>query len=217
MTDGTASSAPIQQLVIRFDCDDVDPEEISELLFEAGTLSVSVEVETEKPHVLNEETHWQDLAKTRSWAKAVLRANVASSFNKAGLQSLLELTYPQIQFDVQTRDVEVIDWVQHVQQSWPPQVIGDLTVRFPWHDHPDSDSLSAQQPMKQGLELILEGGAAFGTGDHPTTRLCCKWLQQSIEQATSAGTQPAVLDYGCGSAILGLGKSVEILPNHFST
>jgi ribosomal protein L11 methyltransferase len=47
---------------------------------------------------------------------------------------------------------------------------------------------------------VLEGGAAFGTGDHPTTRLCCRWLQDVLKMKS----QSSVLDYGCGSAILGL-------------
>ena len=54
---------------------------------------------------------------------------------------------------------------------------------------------------KEKFELVLEGGAAFGTGDHPTTRLCCNWLQSSIAERGVAET--SVLDYGCGSAILG--------------
>jgi ribosomal protein L11 methyltransferase len=71
-------------------------------------------------------------------------------------------------------------------------VIGDdLTVRFPWHD---------ASLIKTSKELVLEGGAAFGTGDHPTTRLCCRWLQDVLKRKNDV----SVLDYGCGSAILGL-------------
>jgi ribosomal protein L11 methyltransferase len=88
-------------------------------------------------------------------------------------------------------DIEDTDWVSQVQASWKPQVIDDLTIRFPWHD-PDE--------TKTKMELVLEGGAAFGTGDHPTTRLCCRWLARNI----NANKDMNVLDYGCGSAILGL-------------
>src|SRR5205809_962683 len=49
--------------------------------------------------------------------------------------------------------------------------------------------------------LFGEPGMAFGTGTHPTTRLCLRWLERSIR----AGAR--VLDYGCGSGILAIGAA----------
>ena len=105
--------------------------------------------------------------------------------------------------EISVEEVENKDWIEHVQSTWKPQVIGDLTVRFPWHE---------AELIQTPHELILEGGAAFGTGDHPTTRLCCRWLQKMITKLTPtqsgkddlADSGLKVLDYGCGSAILGL-------------
>jgi ribosomal protein L11 methyltransferase len=52
---------------------------------------------------------------------------------------------------------------------------------------------------------VLEGGAAFGTGDHPTTRLCARWLMQVLAAAPAADHAAlSVLDYGCGSGVLGI-------------
>ena len=184
---------PMRQISLIFDCDRIDPDEISELLLELGTLSVSVEVQDEKAGVLNDEENWMDLVKTKSWATAILRANVPSSFDVAALTSTIRSVYSEHPLDIKLGDIEDKDWVVHVQQMWKPQVIGDITIRFPWHEElVDSTTHS----------LTLEGGAAFGTGDHPTTRLCCKWLQDNIKKIPN----PTVLDYGCGSAILGLGK-----------
>ena len=45
---------------------------------------------------------------------------------------------------------------------------------------------------------------AFGTGEHPTTRLCCGWLEQTVAACARSGAAPRVLDYGAGSGILGL-------------
>ena len=52
--------APLKQLQLRFNCDEVDSDDLSELLFEVGTLSVSVEVQSEKD-ILNDETRWMEV------------------------------------------------------------------------------------------------------------------------------------------------------------
>lgn len=188
---GEVGSAPLKQLKLTFNCDDVDSDEISELLYEMGVLSVSVEVVNEKKY-LNDETKWEDLQKTRSWQNALLRANFPSSFNQEGLSDILSTIYPQVKFEMDVVDVVNQDWVSVVQQDWKPQIIGDLTIKFPWH---------IDEKTSTNLELILEGGAAFGTGDHPTTRLCTKWLSRNVDKKQKT---TSVLDYGCGSAILGL-------------
>ena len=189
--------APLKQLQIRFMCDDVDSDDISELLFEVGTLSVSVEVETEKD-VLNDQSKWVDLIKTKSWDTALLRANFPSTFNSEGLTDILVVAFPDVKFEFVVVDVENKDWVSDVQKTWLPQVIGNLTIRFPWHVRDETSDIDIYQK-----ELVLEGGAAFGTGDHPTTRLCCRWLEREIELVKKMG-ETSLLDYGCGSAILGL-------------
>ena len=76
-----------------------------------------------------------------------------------------------------------------------------LKVVWPLNNYLSVYELEIVGDKKEKFELVLEGGAAFGTGDHPTTRLCCSWLQSSIAESGVAET--SVLDYGCGSAILG--------------
>lgn len=191
------AGAPLKQLQIRFNCDEVDSDDISELLFEVGTLSVSVEVESEKD-ILDDRSKWVDLIKTKSWDTALLRANFPSSFNSEGLTDILEVAFPDVKFEFVVVDVENKDWVSDVQKTWLPQVIGDLTIRFPWHVVDESIEVGENQK-----QLVLEGGAAFGTGDHPTTRLCCRWLEQEIS-GDEESAKKSLLDYGCGSAILGL-------------
>lgn len=193
-------SAPLQQMTVGFDCNLIDPEELSELMFELGTLSVSVEVDKMDRSFLNDESRWGDLQKLKSWSTAVLKTIFPSSFDVTALSEILCATYPEIDFKIEVKDVENKDWISHVQQGWPPQIIGDLTIKFPWHEE-------IEQTTSQ--ILTLEGGAAFGTGDHPTTRLCCRWLDRVIHQIVdgNSSTPPvslSVLDYGCGSAILGL-------------
>jgi ribosomal protein L11 methyltransferase len=87
------------------------------------------------------------------------------------------------------RPVTEQDWVRLTQSQFAPIHIGKRIWVVPsWHDAPDPD----------GLILELDPGLAFGTGSHPTTRLCVEWLEAHPPKAQS------VLDYGCGSGILAM-------------
>jgi ribosomal protein L11 methyltransferase len=87
------------------------------------------------------------------------------------------------------REVEEQDWVRLTQAQFDPISIGQRIWVVPsWHDAPDPDA----------LVLELDPGLAFGTGSHPTTRLCMEWLEQNVKPGQS------LLDYGCGSGILAI-------------
>jgi ribosomal protein L11 methyltransferase len=89
--------------------------------------------------------------------------------------------------------VEDIDWVRASREQFQPIRISErLHVVPTWH----AETRSA--PHENVIRLILDPGAAFGTGSHPTTKLCMLWL----EKALSSNQQCTVLDYGCGSGIL---------------
>jgi ribosomal protein L11 methyltransferase len=81
------------------------------------------------------------------------------------------------------------DWVRRTQAQFGPLQIADrLWVVPSWCEPVDS----------QAINLELDPGLAFGTGSHPTTRLCLRWLAAHLEPGQS------VLDYGCGSGILAI-------------
>ncbi|MCB1906206.1 MAG: 50S ribosomal protein L11 methyltransferase [Rhodocyclaceae bacterium] len=81
------------------------------------------------------------------------------------------------------------DWVRLSQDQFAPiHVGGRLWIVPSWREPPDPDAIN----------IRLDPGMAFGTGSHPTTRLCLQWLQQVIDGRST------VLDYGCGSGILGI-------------
>ena len=85
--------------------------------------------------------------------------------------------------------IEEQNWVQLTQSQFDPiRVSGRLWIVPSWHDAPDPSAVN----------LILDPGMAFGTGSHPTTRLCLEWLERTV----TAGCN--VLDYGCGSGILAI-------------
>jgi ribosomal protein L11 methyltransferase len=81
------------------------------------------------------------------------------------------------------------DWVALTQRDFPPMRVGQRLWIVPtWHAPPEPDAIN----------IVLDPGAAFGTGSHPTTRLCLAWLEREVRPGD------AVLDYGCGSGILAI-------------
>ncbi|MGE0312434.1 MAG: 50S ribosomal protein L11 methyltransferase [Lautropia sp.] len=95
---------------------------------------------------------------------------------------------------VDTRVVEDRDWIAATQAQFEPIPIGERLLITPsWHAADAGDATHADR-----LRLIVDPGLAFGTGSHPTTRVCLEWL----DQAPIAGR--TVLDYGCGSGILAI-------------
>lgn len=168
-----------------------DAEALSDALLDAGALSVSVEdadlgTAAEQPlfgepGLEPEQTAWE-----RSRVIALVaaesdhRALVAAAAAGCGLG-------PDLPYG--TRAVAEQDWVRLTQSQFDPIHIGrNIWVVPSWHQAPDPAA----------LVLELDPGLAFGTGSHPTTRLCMEWLEAHAPRGQ------AVLDYGCGSGILAI-------------
>jgi ribosomal protein L11 methyltransferase len=85
--------------------------------------------------------------------------------------------------------VEDADWVALTQRQFEPIRAGERLWIVPtWHAPPEPGALN----------VVLDPGAAFGTGSHTTTRLCLAWLERTVRAGDT------VLDYGCGSGILAI-------------
>lgn len=81
------------------------------------------------------------------------------------------------------------DWVRLTQSQFEPIPISDRLWIVPtWHTPSNPDAIN----------IVLDPGLAFGTGSHPTTRLCLRWLDRYVQGGE------CVLDYGCGSGILAI-------------
>jgi ribosomal protein L11 methyltransferase len=87
------------------------------------------------------------------------------------------------------------DWVRLTQSQFAPVEITPAFWIVPtWHE-----------PPAQATQVIrLDPGLAFGTGTHPTTRMCLRWI---AGQGAAGKSLERVLDYGCGSGILAIGAA----------
>jgi len=89
------------------------------------------------------------------------------------------------------RHVPDQDWVRLTQSQFSPvEITPDFWIVPSWH----------QPPAQARIVIELDPGLAFGTGTHPTTRMCLHWIAQQNRLGR-------VLDYGCGSGILAIGAA----------
>ena len=125
------------------------------------------------------------------------RSRVASLFaTEARASEAAELLKAQDFFAdctvVAIQNVPDQDWVRLTQSQFAPvEITPEFWIVPTWHE-----------PPAQAVQVIrLDPGLAFGTGTHPTTRMCLKW---TARQKSPLGR---VLDYGCGSGILAIGAA----------
>ncbi|KAG5188161.1 ribosomal protein L11 methyltransferase [Tribonema minus] len=202
-----------QLKALRIPCSDckgnvLDAGTLMGFLSEVGALSVTAEdaargTDQEIPLLhehdasLGLETTWTNIASgSEYWANTTVTAHFPRDWELQGTIDMIEQVFNlpcALSFSVD--DIQDKDWVKSVQQTWHPITLGNLRIRFPWHDALNEDSAGTGQ-----VELCLEGGRAFGTGEHPTTRMCCTWLERCLQVSPGA----RVLDYGSGSGLLGL-------------
>jgi ribosomal protein L11 methyltransferase len=168
-------------------------EVLSDSLIELGALSVQAEdadADTTDEVAIFAEPG--EPVADNAWRRTRLIALLDPQSKVSGEQLLVEaaelcgITYP---LAPSFRELADQDWVSLTQSQFEPIVIGPrLTIRPSWH-----------QPVDIGqTEVILDPGLAFGTGSHPTTRMCLEWVEQCMPKGVS------VIDYGCGSGILAI-------------
>lgn len=92
------------------------------------------------------------------------------------------------------------DWVRLTQSQFTPvQITPEFWIVPTWHE----------PPAQASVVIRLDPGLAFGTGTHPTTRMCLRWiaLSNQADGLVARRDLGRVLDYGCGSGILAIGAA----------
>ncbi|MBR5676314.1 MAG: 50S ribosomal protein L11 methyltransferase, partial [Neisseriaceae bacterium] len=161
-------------------------EKLSDALMENGALSSAIEdayagTSREQP-IFGEPNE-----PTAVWEQSLV---IALFDDKANIDSIFQAACNSIQIEPPEYSKERLpekDWVRMTQAQFDPIRISERLWIVPsWHNAPNAAAIN----------IKLDPGLAFGTGSHPTTRLCLQWLDQNITP------DDEVLDYGCGSGIL---------------
>ncbi len=184
------------ELVLRAPASVVEP--VSDLLMdEAEALSVSVEdadAGSEAEQALFGEPGMPPPA--AGWERSTLKALFETEAAAEQAAALVLAHHGDDGVHLQSlRVMDEQDWVRLTQSQFSPvAVTEDFWVVPSWHEVP---------PAARHV-IRLDPGLAFGTGTHPTTRMCLKWLATQ----GPAKDLSRVLDYGCGSGILAIGAAL---------
>ena len=183
---------PWLQLSIETDHD--HSEDLSELLTRAGAVAVTLKDAEDKP------IFEPPPGSTPFWQQIILTGLFAA---ETDMQAVLDLIHAESgSLPAYTLNpLEDKDWVRAWMDDFKPMQFGKrLWICPSWHLPPD----------EQAVNIMLDPGLAFGTGTHPTTALCLAWLDAHF-------TEPVeVIDYGCGSGILGIAAGLLGSPRVYS-
>ena len=195
VSEATAGQGAWLELSVAADLEAV--EAVSEILGRVAPVGTSVEpafelveeglgarVDPTRPAIVRAYLPAGDAAAS---ARAIAEASEALGHLQAfGLRPIGELT---------TRVVHETDWAEAWKEHFPVLRVGRrLVIRPTWREH---------EPLPGDVVVALDPGMAFGTGLHPTTRLCLAGLERLADER--GGLDGArVLDVGCGSGILAI-------------
>lgn len=164
-------------------------EAMEESLMAAGACSVTYEDAKDQP-VLE-----PALGTTPLWDATIITGLFSADEDMALAHTIANNVFQNLtQKDLPQYRIEILenqDWTRTWMEHFKPMQFGKrLWICPSWQEAPD----------KNAVNLLLDPGLAFGTGTHPTTSLCLQWLDQ--QEDSLAGK--TLIDYGCGSGILGI-------------
>ncbi len=163
---------------------EVQVEPLSEALMAQGALSVT------QAEGGNEEIFEPDLGTTPLWRETRVTGLFTADVDGKAIVQALKNALPMLQdtpFKVEI--LEDKDWVRAWMDQFQPMRFGKRLWIVPsWCEPPETDAVN----------LLLDPGMAFGTGTHPTTAMCLRWLD------AHPPAEQQVIDYGCGSGVLAI-------------
>ena len=186
---------PYLELSLR--CSESEQPRYENALEDAGALAVTLldaDADTSNEHAILE----PGVGQTPLWHALVLTALFPAEANALALLAALESFDPGLDWSQASfRNVDDQDWERAWMDQYVPLHFGARTFIVPWNHE-----LPAEANHAEAAVVRLDPGLAFGSGTHPTTALCLRWLDRlagegKLEDAT-------VLDFGCGSGILAL-------------
>lgn len=158
-----------------------------DLLLEAGCAAVTFEDAKDQP------IFEPELGTTPLWGSTVITGLFAAEHDLESTIAFLNEQKLSIEggdkVEFKAEILEDKDWEREWMTHYHPMQFGqNFWVCPSWIEVPDTNAVN----------LMLDPGLAFGTGTHPTTALCLEWL------ASESLNDRSVIDYGCGSGILGI-------------
>ena len=162
---------------------------LSDELMEVGALSTAIEdayAGTDKEQPIFDEPNEPS---AEIWEQSLIIAMFDADTDVDAAVALLPENMRPVKDAYTVTSVADQDWVKLTQSQFDPIHVSErLWITPTWHEAPTDGSINIE----------LDPGLAFGTGSHPTTFLCLRWLDANMPQGA------AILDYGCGSGILAI-------------
>lgn len=163
-------------------------EALSDALLEAGAASVDI-ADAGAGSEAEEAVFADGGVAPRPWKRSVMSVLVAHGTDAAVLVETACAHAGIATPPWRAREIAEEDWVRASRgELVPVRISPRLWIVPSWHEPPDPDAVT----------ITLDPGLAFGTGHHPTTRMCLRWLERVVRGGES------VLDFGCGSGILAI-------------
>jgi ribosomal protein L11 methyltransferase len=212
--DSSSSAASLRSVTFSRLPKNQEPHLLANFLMELGACSTSItdaDYGTDQETPIFDEFDRYTMARTyvrgHVWEHCDVTAHFPASTSLPWIMEVVQDACPSLPKYDQVTNVEDRDWVLHVQQSWKPTILPPFVLKFPWHSETAvEEAIQAQRQDGQSesvtfesmVQLELQGGIAFGTGEHPTTQLCLEFVYNVVRP------NMLIMDYGAGSGVLGI-------------
>ncbi len=167
----------------------IHAETAEDCLFSAGAQTVTLTDAADQP-ILEPAPN-----ETPIWNTVIVTGLFSVNDNQQTLLDNIKACLADISFSCSAEILEDQNWTRAWMEHFHAMQFGERLWVCPLHLEP---------PEPDAINLRLDPGLAFGTGTHPTTSLCLRWLDQHLPAQGKGKEKNSILDYGCGSGILAI-------------